>query len=80
MSGFVKKLFFVGLTNENKYKCSSCTVHIVLFSTIFTIDVGIVTYYVYSQCYKKKMLHMLTLILALKQQFIELINGKSQLN
>ena len=29
--------------NENSYKCSSCTVYIVLFSTIFTINVGIVT-------------------------------------
>ena len=40
--------------NENMYKCSSCTVCIVLFSTICTINVGIVTYYVYSQWYAKK--------------------------
>ena len=40
--------------NENSYKCSSCTVYIVLFSTIFTINVGIVTYCVYSQWYLKK--------------------------
>ena len=40
--------------NENSYKCSSCTVYIVLFSTIFTINVGIVTYYVYSHWYLKK--------------------------
>ena len=40
--------------NENMYKCSSCTVYIVLFSTIFTINVGIVTYYLYSQYYTKK--------------------------
>ena len=38
--------------NENRYKCSSCTLYIVLFSTDFTINVGIVTYDVYSQCYK----------------------------
>ena len=59
--------------NENRYKCTSCTVYIVLFSTMFTTNVGIDIYYVYSQCYTKKMLHMLTLILALTQQFIELI-------
>ena len=40
--------------NENRYNCSSCTVYIVLFSTIFTINVGIVTYCVYSQWYLKK--------------------------
>ena len=33
--------------NKNKYKCSSCTVHIVLFSIVFTIDVGIGTYFIY---------------------------------
>ena len=33
--------------NENKYKCSSCTLYIVLFSIIFTINVGINTYFVY---------------------------------
>ena len=33
--------------SENKCKCSSCTVYIVLFSIIFTIIVGIGTYLVY---------------------------------
>ena len=33
--------------NENKHKCSSCTLCIVLFSIIFTIKVGIGTYFVY---------------------------------
>ena len=33
--------------DENKHKCSSCTLHIVLFSIIFTIKVGIDTYFVY---------------------------------
>ena len=33
--------------NENKYKCSSCTVYIVLFSIIFTINIGISIYFVY---------------------------------
>ena len=32
--------------NENKYKCSSCTPYIVLFSIVFTINVGI-GYYKY---------------------------------
>ena len=38
--------------NENKYKCSS---HIVLFSIIFTINIGIGTYFVFHFCcYLKK--------------------------
>ena len=35
------------LENENKYKRSSCTLYIVLFSVVFTINVGIGTYFVY---------------------------------
>ena len=31
---------------ENKYKCSSCTLYIVSFLIIFTIDVGIGSYFV----------------------------------
>ena len=33
--------------NQNKYKCSSCTVYIVLMIVVFTICVGIDTYFVY---------------------------------
>ena len=35
--------------NENKHenKCSSCTVHIVLFSLSFAINIGIATYFAY---------------------------------
>ena len=33
--------------NKNKHKCSSCTLYIVLFSIVFTINVGIGTYFVY---------------------------------
>ena len=33
--------------NENKHKCSPCTVYIVLFSIFFTISIGIATYFVY---------------------------------
>ena len=36
--------------NENSYKCSSCTVYVVLFLMFFTINVGIVTFFVYSHC------------------------------
>ena len=32
---------------ENVYKCSSCTLYIVLFSIIFTTNIGIATYFVY---------------------------------
>ena len=34
--------------NENRYKCSSCTLYIVLLSITFTIKFGILTYFVYS--------------------------------
>ena len=40
--------------DKNKHKCSSCALYIVLFSVILTINVGIVTYCVYFQCYLKK--------------------------
>ena len=50
-----RKLAKTTLTdNENSYKCSSCTLYTALFSTIFTINVEIATYYGYSQCYIKK--------------------------
>ena len=34
--------------DENKHNCSSCTLLTVLFSIIFTINVGMATYFVYS--------------------------------
>ena len=42
--------------SEDKYelKCSSCMLHIVLFSIFFTINVGIVTCFVYLHWYLKK--------------------------
>ena len=40
--------------NENKHKCSPYTLHIMLFSIIFTINIGIATYFVYWYCYLKK--------------------------
>ena len=41
--------------NENSYKCSSCTVYIVLFWIFFTINVGrIGAYFAYFHWYLKK--------------------------
>ena len=34
-------------STENIHKCSSCTLYIVLFSRIFTINIGIATYFIY---------------------------------
>ena len=62
--------------NENKHKYSPCTLYIVLFSIIFTINVGTGTYYfVYCHWF----LIVLSLLSVLKQ-FNELINRKSQTN
>ena len=40
---------------------NSCTLYIVLFSIIFTMNVGIGSYFVYSRWYLKKMLFVLTI-------------------
>ena len=40
--------------DENKHKCSSYTLYIVLFSTIVTINIGISVYFVYFHWYLKK--------------------------
>ena len=72
--------------NENKHKCSSCTLYIVLFSIIFMINVGIDTYFVYYKyinCDKKNWCWRK--VLFFKQQLlngnsIKLINGKYQRN
>ena len=40
--------------DENKHKCSSYTLYIVLFSTIVTINIGIGVYFVYFHWYLKK--------------------------
>ena len=37
--------------NENKYKCNSCTLYVVLFSILFPINVGIGTYFIYFNWY-----------------------------
>ena len=66
--------------NKNKHKYSSFTLYIVLFLIIFIIDVGIGIYFTYFYWYIKKIFHVLSLILALRQQFSKLINGRSQRN
>ena len=40
--------------NENKYKCASCIVYIVLMIVVFTICVAISTYFVYYTWYLVK--------------------------
>ena len=65
--------------HENKHKCSSCTLYIVLFSIFFTINVGTGSYFLCFYCYLKQD------VICVKfgihtQQFNELINGKSQTN
>ena len=44
----------IEIASENEYTCSSCTLYIVLFSIVFTINVGIGIYFVYSHWYLKK--------------------------
>ena len=61
---------------ENNPKCSSCTLCIVLFSISFTVN----NYFLCAYWYLKKMLFVLLLVAALKQQFYKVINGKSQTN
>ena len=42
------KLVITSLSEDgNEHKCSSCTLHIVSFSIIFTINFGISTYFAY---------------------------------
>ena len=50
----VKLAKITSAENENKHKHSFCTLYIVLFSILFTINVGIGTYFVYSHWYLKK--------------------------
>ena len=64
---------------KNKCKHNSSTLYIVLFSIVFTINIGIATYFVYYK-YRiiiKKML--LGMIMFIKQKIIN-INGESQTN
>ena len=40
--------------SKNKHKCSSCTPYIVLFSILFTINVGIGSYFLYLHWYLRE--------------------------
>ena len=65
--------------NENKNKCSCCTLYIVLFSIVSTISIGIATYLFTAHTWVviKKM--FLNIIMSIKQQIIY-INGKYKTN
>ena len=39
--------------DENMHKCGSCMLYKVLFSVIFTVNIGIDTYFVYFHWFKK---------------------------
>ena len=47
----VKLAKITSAKNENKHKSSPCMLYIVLFSIIFTINIGIATYFVYFYWY-----------------------------
>ena len=63
--------------NENSYKCSSCTVYIVLMIVVFTICAGISAYFVYYNWSLVKNVSRIKFGTVLRQQFGKLINGKS---
>ena len=72
----VKLAKITSVGNENKHKCSSCRLLIVLFLILFTINVGIGTYFLRVDLY---------VVLVLKQPFIKisfvkLVSGRSQTN
>ena len=60
------------ITEITENKCKSLCTIMLLIAIVFPICIGIVTYFIYSHWYLKMMILVLTLILALKQQFIEL--------
>ena len=52
----------VKILDKSEDKCSSCILYIVLFSILFTINVGIGAYFVYFRGYLKKMFTRETMI------------------
>ena len=50
----VKLVKITHAKNENSYKCRFSKVCVGLSLSIFTTNIGIATYYVYSQCFFKK--------------------------
>ena len=65
---------------ESKCKYNFCALYSVLFSILFTINVGIGTYFFYFHWFLKKVLFVLSLVPAFKQQLNELLNWKIQTN
>ena len=59
---------------------NSCTIYIVLFVIFLIISISISSVFIYFHSYLKKIIFELSLILILKQQFIEYINGKYKKN
>ena len=49
----IENIVKIASENEHKNKCSSCMLYIVLFSITLTINVRIVSYFVYSHWYLK---------------------------
>ena len=70
------------VTPLNVYKkvCNSCIIYVILFDVFFIISKCISSAFIYFYWYLKKIMFTLSLILVLKQQFIEHINGKYQTN
>ena len=57
------------IDNNDKNKCNSCIVYIVLFAMFFTVNVGIgayFAYYKYVNCNKKMTLDMIVFIINIK--------------
>ena len=58
--------------NENKHKCSSCTMYIVLFSIFLPLMLELVAIFFIFIGTQKKVLLVLSLVPTLKQRFNEL--------
>ena len=83
--GEVKLVKITLAKNENKYKYNSCTLYIVLFLILFTINIGIGAYFVCFHWHLKKDVTRVVWYLhsnndLLNKIFIKLINGRSQTN
>ena len=66
--------------NENKHKCSSCTLHIVLMIVVLQLVPELLLILFITIGLWLKISCALSLILALRQQFSKLINRKNQTN
>ena len=76
----VKLAKITSAENENKNKCSSCTLYIVLSSIIFTVNNRIYTYFIYFHWYLKRDVIRVKFDTYTKQQLNERIDGKRQTN